>query len=156
MYYLISLLIIAIDQFTKLLVLNYMDLYQSIPIWQDVLHITSTRNRGAAFSILQDQRLFFLITTAIVVIGIIYYMEKHKKDKFLNISLALILGGAIGNFIDRVRLNEVVDFIDFTLINFPVFNFADTFIDIGVGLLLLTIFLNEKREKSIVRESNGK
>src|SRR5699024_10430835 len=99
LYYLMAVVVIAIDQLTKWLIIKQMDLYEQIQIIEGFFRITSYRNKGAAWGILQDQMLFFYIITVIVVIGVVYYMEKYAKgDRFLSISLSLILGGAIGNF----------------------------------------------------------
>ena len=128
MYYLIALLIIMIDQFTKWLVVKYMTLGESIPIIENFLYITSHRNRGAAWGILQGQMWFFYIVTTVVIIGIVFYIRKFSTDKLTGISLGLILGGAIGNFIDRIFRNEVVDFVHTYIFSysFPVFNVADS------------------------------
>ena len=150
MYYLIALVVIAIDQFTKWLIVKNMELGESIPIIDNVLYITSHRNRGAAWGILQNQMWFFYIITVIFVIGVIYYIQKYgKQDKFLGLSLALILGGAIGNFIDRVWRKEVVDFIHTYIFsyNFPVFNVADSALCIGVALILIQTLLEGKKAK---------
>ncbi len=150
MYYLIALVVIAIDQFTKWLIVKNMELGESIPIIDNVLYITSHRNRGAAWGILQNQMWFFYIITVIFVIGVIYYIQKYgKQDKFLGLSLALILGGAIGNFIDRVWRKEVVDFIHTYIFsyNFPVFNIADSALCIGVALILIQTLLEGKKAK---------
>ena len=89
-----------------------MELGTSIPIIDNVLYITSHRNRGAAWGILENKMWFFYIITVVFVVFIVFYMKKYAKtDKLLEISLGLILGGAIGNFIDRVFRQEVVDFI---------------------------------------------
>jgi len=136
-YYFIALLVFALDQLTKWLVVKYMELGQSIPIIEGVFHFTSHRNRGAAFGILQNQRWFFILITVAVVAGIIFYMRKVGRNKpLVSFSLALILGGAIGNFIDRLLMGEVVDFLDFTLIHYPIFNVADSAIVVGVGLYI--------------------
>src|SRR3954453_21284359 len=112
MYYLIALLIIMIDQFTKWLVVKYMTLGESIPIINNFLYITSHRNRGAAWGILQGQMWLFYLITIVVTLVIIYYLQKSAKGKWLlGISLSLMLGGAIGNFLDRAIRKEVVDFI---------------------------------------------
>jgi signal peptidase II len=150
MYYLIALVVIAIDQFTKWLIVKNMELGESIPIIDNVLYITSHRNRGAAWGILQNQMWFFYIITVIFVIGVIYYIQKYgKQDKFLGLALALILGGAIGNFIDRVWRKEVVDFIHTYIFsyNFPVFNIADSALCIGVALILIQTLLEGKKAK---------
>ena len=150
MYYLIALVVIAIDQFTKWLIVKNMELGESIPIIDNVLYITSHRNRGAAWGMLQNQMWFFYIITVVFVIGVIYYIQKYgKRDKFLGLALALILGGAIGNFIDRVWRKEVVDFIHTYIFsyNFPVFNVADSALCIGVALILIQTLLEGKKAK---------
>lgn len=152
-YYAIALLIVLIDQVTKYLVVKYMDLGQSIPLWTDVFHLTSHRNLGAAFGILQNQRLFFIIITIIVVIGILITLARLKgKQPLTSLALSLILGGAVGNFIDRATTGEVVDFLDFTLINFPIFNVADSAITVGVILMLLDVLLDSRKAPSEGKE----
>ena len=147
-YYLISLIIVALDQWTKYLVASKMELGESIPLLPGVFHLTSHRNLGAAFGILQNQRLLFIGITIVVVIGIVVALYRvGGKQPRVATALALVLGGAVGNFIDRVRTGEVVDFLDFTLINFPIFNVADMAITIGVGLLLLDVFLDSRRKR---------
>lgn len=143
-YYILALFIIGIDQLSKWLVITKMDVYEQIPIIDQFFYLTSHRNEGAAWGILQGQMLFFYIITAIVVIGLIYYMQRYARDfALLAISLSLILGGAIGNFIDRLFRKEVVDFLDFVLFSYdyPIFNIADSFLVIGViGIVIATIF----------------
>lgn len=145
LYYIIALITIALDQLTKWAVVNYMELYETIPIKEGWLHITSSRNRGAAFGILQDKRVLFIIITIIVVIFVIYYIKKiHKKHKLYALSLALILGGSIGNLIDRIRLGEVIDFIDVRIINFAIFNVADSAVVVGTTLLIILMFFSKE------------
>jgi len=147
LYYLIAAVIIALDQWTKHLVLNYMERGESIPLIADVFHLTSHRNMGAAFGILQNQRWLFIIITIAVVVGIVFSLIRiGKKQPRTSLALSLVLGGAIGNFIDRATTGQVVDFLDFTLINFPIFNVADMAITIGVGLLLLDVLLDGKKK----------
>ena len=152
LYYLLALLIIGIDQLTKWLVVKQMELYEQIPIIENFFYLTSHRNKGAAWGILQGQMLFFYIITTIVIIGVIYYMEKYARGNILmSISLGLILGGAIGNFIDRLLHQEVVDFLDFIIFtyDFPIFNIADSSLFVGVVLIITATFIDEKkREKS--------
>src|SRR5690625_494010 len=112
-YYIIALIVTAIDQLTKWIIIKQMDLYEQIPVIDDFFYITSHRNKGAAWGILQGQMVFFYIITVIVIIGLVYYMEKYAKGNILpSISLSLVLGGALGNFIDRLIRQEVVDFLD--------------------------------------------
>lgn len=147
-YYIIALIVFAVDQATKWIVVKNMELGQTIPIIEGVFHFTSHRNRGAAFGILQDQRMFFIIITLLVVAGIIYYLRKLGKDNpRVSLALSLILGGAAGNFLDRLLFGEVVDFFDFRLINYPIFNIADSAIVIGVGLMIWDTILEMKRER---------
>lgn len=147
-YYILALIVFALDQLTKWFVVRNMELGQSIPLLEGVFHFTSHRNRGAAFGILQDQRWFFIVITLVVMAGIIYYLRMLGKDKpMVSYALALILGGAVGNFLDRLLFGEVVDFLDFTLINFPIFNVADSAIVIGVGLMIWDTILEMKKER---------
>ena len=149
-YYLIALLVIALDQLTKWMIVKKMEYGESIEIIENLLYITSHRNRGAAWGILQGQMWFFYIITIAVIIGLVYYIQKMAKEsRLLGVSLALMLGGAIGNFIDRVVRQEVVDFVHTYIFSysFPVFNVADAALSIGVGLLVIYMFLEEKNAK---------
>ncbi|EEK43588.1 Lipoprotein signal peptidase [Bacillus cereus BDRD-ST26] len=149
-YYVIALFVIAIDQISKWLIVKNMELGTSIPIIDNVLYITSHRNRGAAWGILENKMWFFYIITVVFVAFIVFYMKKYAKtDKLLGISLGLILGGAIGNFIDRVFRQEVVDFIHVYIFsyNYPVFNIADSALCIGVVLIIIQTLLEGKKTK---------
>lgn len=149
-YYLIALFLILLDQWSKWFIVKHMNIGESIPIIDSFFHITSHRNEGAAWGILQGQMLFFYIVTAVVVVGIIYYLHTEgKKSMLLRVALSFILGGAIGNFIDRLYRKEVVDFLDFNIFgyNYPIFNIADTVLVIGVGLLIIATLKEEKRGK---------
>lgn len=151
-YYLVAVIIVALDQWTKWLVVNNMELGERIPLLDPTLALLSHRNRGAAWGMLEGQIWLFSIVTVIVIAGILYYFHKEAKGKPLfQLSLMIILGGAIGNFIDRLYLGEVVDFIDvlIPIINydFPIFNIADAALTIGVVMVMTVLFLEEKREK---------
>lgn len=149
-YYLIALFLIILDQWTKWLIIKNMELHESIPIIEGFFSITSHRNSGAAWGILQDQMLFFYIITVIVVIGLIYFMQKHgHESKLFAVSLSFLLGGAIGNFIDRIIYQEVVDFLDFIIFtyHFPIFNIADSALTIGVVLFIIATVLEERNKK---------
>jgi len=146
-------LILVIDQLTKLYIDRTMKLYQSIPVIDGLFSLTYLRNRGAAFSFLSDAswRLpFFLIATVIAVIAILVAFKKLRDDqRFAAVSLTLILAGAVGNLIDRVRLGEVIDFLDVYWRNhhWPAFNVADSAICVGVALLAFDMFKEERRLK---------
>ncbi|MBB6452995.1 signal peptidase II [Salirhabdus euzebyi] len=146
-YYVIALVIIAIDQWTKWLIVKNMTLMESIPVIENFFYITSHRNKGAAWGILQGQMWFFYIITVVVVIGVIIYLQKFgRQHVLLGLSLGLILGGAIGNFIDRVFRQEVVDFFDFIIFgyDFPIFNIADSALVVGVILMIIYTLFEER------------
>lgn len=123
---------------------------QSITVIENFLYITSHRNKGAAWGILQGQMWFFYLITVVVVVGLIIYIQKLKKqDKWFGIALALMLGGAIGNFIDRVVRKEVVDFVNtyiFTY-DFPIFNVADSALVVGVIIMFIMTLFEGKMKK---------
>ena len=148
-YYVIALFIIGIDQLTKWIIVSTMELGERITVIENFFYITSHRNSGAAWGILQGQMLFFYIVTVVVVIGIIYYMQKFaKNDTLLAIGLSFVIGGAIGNFIDRLFHQEVVDFADFYIFNynFPIFNVADSALTIGVIIVIIATIMDERKK----------
>jgi signal peptidase II len=149
-YYLIALIVIIIDQFTKWLVATRMQIGESISVIPNVLYITSHRNRGAAWGILQGQFWLFYLITIIVVIGLVFYIRRlPREERLFGVALGFMLGGAIGNFIDRLVRKEVVDFIHtyiFTY-NFPIFNIADSALCIGVALVFLQTFIGGAKKK---------
>lgn len=139
-FFLIVVAIVAVDQFTKYLVASKMEVGQSIPLIDNFLAITYVRNPGAAFGMFPYRTLFFIIVTLFVMGMIIYYYRILPAGyRLLRLGLALQLGGALGNFIDRVRNTTVVDFIDIKFFP-PVFNLADTAIVLGVILFLFAFW----------------
>lgn len=146
MFYIIAVIVLIIDQLWKSAIVKWMEVGQTIPLWEGVFHITSLRNKGAAFGILQGQRWFFIIVTLIVVLGIIYYFQTEgRKNRRISFALSLLLGGALGNFFDRLIRGEVVDSLDFRLIDYPIFNLADVFIVSGVALMILDMWLETRK-----------
>lgn len=137
--------VIVFDQITKIIAVKYLMPISSVPIIQDVLHLTYVENRGAAFGMLQNHRWIFMVLSTVVMILILAVMFKYKKHlhPIMLTGLSFVVGGGIGNMIDRTVNGYVVDFVDFTLIDFAVFNIADTFICVGVGLLILDILLKK-------------
>ncbi len=139
MFYVLAIgLIVVFDQISKYFAMKYLTKIDTYPIIENVFHLTYRENTGAAFSMLRDRQTFLIIMTSIVVVILIIYLFKVMKNKssiYLKLPLIFIIGGAIGNLIDRVRLNYVIDFLDFTLINYPVFNIADSFIVVGSIIL---------------------
>ena len=140
---------IIVDQLTKFLVVKYMTLGQSISVIDNFLYITSHRNEGAAWGILQGKMIFFYVVTLVVIGLVILWIRKLdiKKEKLLVIALSLILGGALGNFIDRVMYQHVVDFINTYIFgyDFPIFNIADSALCIWVFLMAVDAILDIKR-----------
>lgn len=132
-----------------------MALGERIEILEPYFSLLSHRNRGAAWGMLEGQMWLFAIVTVVVVVGIMYYFHKEAKGHPLfGISLMLLLGGAIGNFIDRMLKGEVVDFISVLIpvidYDFPIFNIADAALSIGVGLLIIHVIVDEKKNRKKV------
>lgn len=155
-YTLFSLLTIAgllLDQATKVYIDRTMRLFDSIPVVTNFFNITYVRNRGAAFSFLSDAswRLPFFIGISLVAsIAILVAFHKLRDDqKLAQASLAMIFSGAVGNLFDRVRLGEVIDFLDahWYRHHWPAFNVADSLICVGVFLLAVDMLLEERRSK---------
>ena len=152
----IALLGIIVDQLTKIYIDRSMQLFDSIPVMENFFHITYVRNRGAAFSFLSNAswRLpFFIVVSIIAALVILIAFRKLRDDQKLGqISLAMIFSGAVGNLIDRVRLGEVIDFLDVHWYrhHWPAFNVADSLICVGVFLLAIDMILEEKRQKRVV------
>jgi len=141
------ILIIAIDQLTKKLAVLYLFPDKTFPIIKDVLHMTYVENDGASFSILKGQRWFLIAFTGIAMIAITYYLvKKNPKNILERISIVMIMGGGLGNFIDRVRQGYVVDMVDFRAINYAIFNVADSFVVVGVILWSVYFLFVEYRQ----------
>lgn len=151
-YYGIAALVILVDQLTKWLVATNMEIGERIPLIEPYLGLLSHRNRGAAWGMLEGQMWLFAIVTIVVVIGIVYYFQKEGKNEPLFAwSLMLLLGGAVGNFIDRMVRGEVVDFVNVLIpvinYDFPIFNVADAALTFGVVLVIIHLILDEKKNK---------
>ena len=153
---LLVIAIVLIDMATKYLVSTSMALHQSIPLINGVFHITYVLNDGASFGIFRGGRWFFVAIT-LILIGFIagYVIYKKEKNKLYLLSAAFIIGGGIGNLIDRVLTGKVVDFFDFCLINFAVFNVADCFIVVGVILMLIYCIVEEIKAKKTKNGGEG-
>ena len=155
-FYLVAIAVVAIDQWTKWLVVKNMEIGERIVLMDPTFALLSHRNRGAAWGMLEGQMWLFTIVTIVVVIGILYYFHKEAKGKpIFQAGLMMLLGGAIGNFIDRLWRGEVVDFVDvlIPIINydFPIFNVADAALTIGVVIIIIFVFKEERAEKKKVK-----
>lgn len=146
-YILIVIVSVAVDQITKWYAVKYLTVVDTVPIIKDALHLTYVENTGAAFGIMKNSRWIFMTvsTAAIVIIAVVIY-KYGRQYPFASICLSMILGGGIGNMIDRVVLGYVVDFIDFRLIDFAVFNGADSFVCVGAFLLICYLTADLIRE----------
>ncbi len=140
LFFIVSALLVILDQISKILTTKLLEPVGSIKIINDILSFTYVENKGAAFGILQNSRWIFISFTIIAMIGIVYYKLHYKPThKLLTSSLCLILSGAAGNLIDRIFLGYVIDMIEVTFINYPVFNVADCFV--VTGTILLAIYI---------------
>ena len=145
----------AADQMTKFYAAAYLSKVDTFPLIKNVLHFTFVKNEGAAFGILSDKRWVFMILSCVALAAIAVYAVINRRGSLLSgVALAMIFGGGVGNMIDRIANGYVVDFIDFRLINFYVFNVADSCVCIGCGLLILSFILvnNEKRRVTKANE----
>jgi signal peptidase II len=150
-----ALSIVALDQISKYIVLKSIELHGSIPVISGFFNLVHTRNRGMAFGILNrpgsDLGYYVLVTvTLVAVILVLFWFSRLKqKERILAPGLSLILGGAIGNLIDRIRLREVIDFLDFdlVLIHWPAFNVADSAITIGTFWVVLSLLFLRPQQR---------
>ena len=134
---------VFLDQITKYLTIFYLKPIDTLPLIRDVLHLTYVENTGAAFGMMKDSRWVFMVISSVAIVGILVYLFwKKPTSKLECLSLSFIVGGGIGNMIDRTLLGYVVDMIDFRLINFAVFNVADSFVCVGAGMLILYLILD--------------
>lgn len=156
-YYGLAAFVILIDQWTKWLIVKNMEYGERIAVWDPWLGILSHRNRGAAWGMLEGQMWLFSIVTIGVICAIIYFYHKEAKGKpVFQVGLMFLLGGAIGNFIDRLFRGEVVDFVDVLIpvinYDFPIFNIADAALTIAVVILMIGLIAEDKKEKKQVKQ----
>lgn len=157
-FYIISaitvIVLVLLDQITKWQALTKLKPIKNIVVIKGFLDFTFVENRGAAFGILSGKRVFFILLTVVVVVGIIYSFYKLPKTKeynWLKCGLVLVLSGAVGNVIDRAVRGYVVDFLEVTFIKWPVFNLADIYVVIGACFILfLSLFVIKEEEKKEV------
>ena len=149
-------LAVAIDQASKFIVRGSMTLHQSEPVLGDFFRLTYIHNPGAAFGLNVGSPLLHTILS-ILALGLLVYLYRSlaANERFLHLALSLVLGGAVGNIIDRLYLGEVVDFFDFGFgdLRWPIFNFADSFVTVGVLLLVLGYSRREKAPASPAEEA---
>lgn len=142
----IAVAVLVLDQLTKIWVVSGMDVSQSIPVIRNVLHMTYVQNRGMAFGLFENNRMLFMIPTVILIGAVILAIVKlGRKNKLLDTSLGLILGGGVGNMIDRIARGFVVDFVDFCAFDFWqwVFNVADAAVVVGTVLFMIAMITDK-------------
>ena len=141
--------LLFLDQVSKQWSRTVLKPVSSIEIIPDFFHLTYIENRGAAFGMLQNQKLFFVFIAAIILMLILYFLYKlpdKKKYTILHVLLTMIASGAVGNMIDRIRYDYVVDFIYLVIINFPIFNVADIYVTVATFLLVILILFVYKED----------
>lgn len=145
-YFLLTLLVLVIDQLVKVIVIMKLDPFQNVWVLKNIFSITYVRNYGAAFGILQSQT--WLLIALSFVVFLFVWVKRAKLTSYpkeFQVGLALALGGALGNLVDRIRLGYVVDFLDFQF--WPVFNLADIAIVSGVGLIILGLYFDKSETR---------
>lgn len=143
---LLAAFVVIIDQWSKYYVELHMHLGMSIPLIENVFHLTYVLNPGAAFGMLEHRTSFFIVIASLLVAAVIYFYPRIPPGhRILRIGIGLQVGGAVGNVIDRVKTGYVVDFFDFRI--WPVFNIADMAIVGGVGMIILSILQSHEKEK---------
>ena len=148
LYGALTVFAVLLDFATKKAVAGNMALYQSIPVIPGVFNITYVKNTGASFGMMAGARWFFVAITVLLIAAVICYAVKNRiTDRLFLISASFVVGGGIGNLIDRIATGAVVDFFDFCLINFAIFNVADCFVVVGVILMAIYYIKEEKTKK---------
>ena len=138
--------LILADQAIKFLVVSLMELGESIPVFAGIFHITYIENPGAAFGLFANQRLVLIVAGILVIAAAcLMYRRLMSEKAIIRWGVALLLGGAVGNLIDRLRIGGVIDFLDFRI--WPVFNIADIGICVGVALLMYALIYDTEKEK---------
>lgn len=147
---LLTILLVALDQITKGMAVQFLKNQEPFVIWDGVFELHYLENHGAAFGMLQGQRTFFLLIGIAVFAVVLYlfrYMSKNVRFWPLRLIAVCILAGAWGNMIDRLRMAYVVDFFYFKLIDFPIFNVADIYVSVGTAVLVVLILFYYKDEE---------
>ncbi len=148
--FVLMLVFVVLDQFTKYLAVYYLKEMPPIELIKGVFELNYLENRGAAFGLLQDQKIFFVLIAVVILTAIVYVLLKTPYQKMyfkLHITLVFIASGAVGNMIDRIRHDYVVDFLYFSLINFPIFNVADIYVTLSsFFLVILLLFIYKESD----------
>ncbi|MDD3242693.1 MAG: signal peptidase II [Eubacteriales bacterium] len=152
LFWIVAALVLISDQAVKYWVVTCLKPVGDIPVWEGVLHLTYAENTGAAFSMLSGAQWLLIAIAAVAAVGIVWVALRYYKKigKTGMIALALILGGNIGNLIDRLRFSYVIDYVYVKIINFAIFNLADACLNVGAALLAVYIlFFHDKKKKGL-------
>lgn len=154
------LLLLVFDQFTKHMAVTYLKDRPAIPLLEGILEFQYLENRGAAFGMLKDQKIFILFVGIVFLAVILFFLLKmpdHKKYNVVHILLSVIIAGGIGNMADRFRLDYVIDFIYFVPIDFPIFNLADSYIVMAtIGLFIVFMFVYKEKDLEFLNFKQNK
>ena len=147
-YIFLCLFIVGADYITKIMAITYLKPTHTLPVIKDVFHLTYCENTGGAFSILSgNPHLLAGISLAVIAAAVVYVIDKKPKSHLLMCSISMICAGGLGNVIDRIFKGYVVDFFDFRIINFAIFNVADIFVCVGMALLVIYVMRDGNVEK---------
>lgn len=148
LYIIIGILIFAADMGTKLLAVNNLKALDSIPLIDKILHLTYIENSGIAFGMFGGGKIVFIILTLVISTALlIFVLRTEKRSVWLKLGTAFVISGALGNLVDRIARGYVVDFIDFRIIHFPVFNVADIAVCVGAVMLLIHFLIADKKSE---------
>lgn len=151
---LIIVLCIAADQLTKICAAANLKDISTLPIIENIFHFTYVENRGAAFGMLADHRWVFMILSVVGIAAIFVYLTVTKpKSWWMRLALCFIVGGGVGNMIDRIARGYVIDFIDCRFINFYVFNVADSFVCVGCAMFIIAVIIDEVCERKLKKSA---
>ncbi len=147
-YVVLGVLVFALDILTKVLARAKLMKVATVPIWEQVFHLTYVENKGIAFGMFGGGRIFFILFT-VLVLGLLlwFYCKSKEKNFWIHCGTSLVLSGALGNLFDRIFRGFVVDFLDFRLIDFPVFNIADIAVCVGAVMLVIFCFISEEKRE---------
>ncbi len=145
----LMVLLVAVDQWSKYWAETTLSQIGSIPVWDGVFHLTYAQNTGAAFSLLEGQRWFFIVMTVVLVGVMIFLLARGAlKNNWGKLAVFFVLAGAIGNFIDRVRFGYVIDMFEFRFVNFAIFNVADVCLVTGTCMMIIYILFMDRAPKA--------
>lgn len=152
--YITAIIIFIIDQISKVIISSYIGLNSSVRIIKNFFYLTYTNNTGASFGILKNSRILLIVLSIIALVILLRYISTFEETKYNILGLGFLMGGIIGNLLDRVLFGYVRDFLNFYIIgyDFPVFNIADIFIVLGVFILIISILKGEDSNGSNSRK----